>query len=241
MEGTRISMKHRPCSPSDLLARRDGRHGKSAIARSFCRFRDEKSLLGGSFFCLRGNESRANVKRISPTLAWFLIHRDPDYQSSLALATQSGFGMRRQVRRWSNLSKDTTDFVRSATFSPDGTRIVTIQITDVMPGEVVMKTSMRTLTHLFGKSSAETTVPDHILLHSCRASSGGWIEGPAEEGQHMMGGEVPRIGPLDHSVSSDKLPLCDRLVEGNRDMMTNCGGLPMRLSIHPMGVMVRGL
>jgi adenylylsulfate kinase-like enzyme len=31
--------------------------GKSAIARSFCRFLHENSLLGGSFFCLRGNES----------------------------------------------------------------------------------------------------------------------------------------------------------------------------------------
>jgi len=57
--------------------------GKSAIARSLCRFLDENGLLGGSFFCLRGNESRTNAKRILPTLAWFLTRQDSHYQTSL--------------------------------------------------------------------------------------------------------------------------------------------------------------
>jgi hypothetical protein len=55
--------------------------GKSAIARSFCRFQNQR--LGGSFFCLRGHESRANVKRILPTLAWFLASKLSQYQTAL--------------------------------------------------------------------------------------------------------------------------------------------------------------
>jgi len=57
--------------------------GKSAIARSFCLFLDDEQRLGGSFFCLRGDESRATVKRILPTLACFLARRDSQYQTSL--------------------------------------------------------------------------------------------------------------------------------------------------------------
>ena len=57
--------------------------GKSAIARSLCRSLHQKRLLGGSFFCLRGNESRANVRCILPTLAWFLACQDPHYRESL--------------------------------------------------------------------------------------------------------------------------------------------------------------
>ncbi len=52
--------------------------GKSAIARSFCRLL-HGNRLGGSFFCLGGHESRANVKRILPTLAWFLARQDSQY------------------------------------------------------------------------------------------------------------------------------------------------------------------
>ena len=55
--------------------------GKSAIARSFCRFYHQDERLGGSFFCLRGHESRANVKRILPTLSWLLCRQDPHYFS----------------------------------------------------------------------------------------------------------------------------------------------------------------
>jgi hypothetical protein len=90
MEGTRVSLLHDLQQWStDPAAHRifwlDGMAGtgKSAIARSFCRFLDENCLLGGSFFCLRGNESRANVKGILPTLSWFLARQDLDYQNSL--------------------------------------------------------------------------------------------------------------------------------------------------------------
>jgi hypothetical protein len=90
MEGTRVSLlRDLQRWSTDPAAHRifwlDGMAGtgKSAIARSFCRFLDENCLLGGSFFCLRGNESRANVKRILPTLAWFLARQDFDYQKSL--------------------------------------------------------------------------------------------------------------------------------------------------------------
>jgi hypothetical protein len=57
--------------------------GKSAIARSLCRFLSRNQRLGGSFFCLRGHESRANVKRILPTLAWFLASHLSQYQTAL--------------------------------------------------------------------------------------------------------------------------------------------------------------
>jgi len=57
--------------------------GKSAIARSFCRSLHESHRLGGSFFCRRGNESRANVKRILPTLAWFFARQYSQYKSTL--------------------------------------------------------------------------------------------------------------------------------------------------------------
>jgi hypothetical protein len=57
--------------------------GKSAIALSFCRFLHENQRLGGSFFCSRGHESRANVRRILPTLAWFLARQDSQYQETL--------------------------------------------------------------------------------------------------------------------------------------------------------------
>ena len=90
MEGTRVSLLHDLQGWStDPAAHRifwlDGMAGtgKSAIARSFCRFLDQNRLLGGSFFCLRGSESRGNVKRILPTLAWFLARQDLDYGNSL--------------------------------------------------------------------------------------------------------------------------------------------------------------
>ena len=57
--------------------------GKSAIARSFCRFLHDNERLGGSFFCLRGHESRSNMRRILPTLAWFLARRDSQFQTTL--------------------------------------------------------------------------------------------------------------------------------------------------------------
>jgi hypothetical protein len=62
--------------------------GKSAIARSFCRFLNQNQRLGGSFFCLRGHESRANVKRILPSLAWSLAHQDSQYQKTLLAILQ---------------------------------------------------------------------------------------------------------------------------------------------------------
>jgi len=90
MEGTRVSLMNELQQWSmDVTAHRifwlDGMAGtgKSAIACSLCRFLLNNRLLGGSFFCLRGNESRANVKRILPTLAWFLARQDPHYQASL--------------------------------------------------------------------------------------------------------------------------------------------------------------
>ena len=76
--------------------------GKSAIARSFCRFLHGNRRLGGSFFCLRGHESRANVKRILPTLAWFLARQDSQYQTTLLGILQDApdvadYSIKRQV------------------------------------------------------------------------------------------------------------------------------------------------
>lgn len=90
MDGTRVSLLNDLQRWSmDVTAHRifwlDGMAGtgKSAIARSLCRFLHENYLLGGSFFCLRGNEHRSNVRRILPTLAWFLSCQDSDYRASL--------------------------------------------------------------------------------------------------------------------------------------------------------------
>jgi len=90
MEGTRVSLlKDLQQWSMDVAAPPifwlDGMAGtgKSAIAHSFCRYLDESHRLGGSFFCQRGNESRANVKRILPTLAWFLARQYSQYKSTL--------------------------------------------------------------------------------------------------------------------------------------------------------------
>jgi len=86
MEGTRVSLLNDLERWSmDITAHRifwlDGMAGtgKSAIALSLCRFLQKGQLLGGSFFCLRGNESR----RILPTLAWFLASQDMHYRECL--------------------------------------------------------------------------------------------------------------------------------------------------------------
>jgi hypothetical protein len=81
--------------------------------------------------------------------------------------------------------KGQTSLVASVAISSDETRIVSdraIRIPDVMPGEVVMTASARIpkLTHLFGNSSAGTTVSNLMRFHPFSASCG-WIEGPAEE------------------------------------------------------------
>ena len=90
MEGTRVSLLNDLQRWSmDVTAHRifwlDGMAGtgKSAIARSLCCFLQKERLLGGSFFCLRGNESRGNVRRILPTLAWFLARQDTQYRESI--------------------------------------------------------------------------------------------------------------------------------------------------------------
>jgi hypothetical protein len=90
MEGTRVSLLEELQQWSiDLTAPAifwlDGMAGtgKSAIARSLCRFLEEHHRLGASFFCLRGHESRANVKRILPTIAWFLASQHSQYQTTL--------------------------------------------------------------------------------------------------------------------------------------------------------------
>jgi WD40 repeat protein len=85
-----------------------------------------------------------------------------------------------------NPLKGHTDVVPSVAFSSDRTRIVAgsaLQIPDLMAGEAVMSASQSipTLTHLFGTSSGGTTISNHMLFHSCHASSGAWIEGPAKE------------------------------------------------------------
>ena len=90
MEGTRVSLLEDleqwsmdVTSPPVFWLDGMAGTGKSAIARSFCRSLRDSHRLGGSFFCRRGNESRANVKRILPTLAWFLARRHSQYKSTL--------------------------------------------------------------------------------------------------------------------------------------------------------------
>ena len=90
MEGTRVSLlkdleqwSMDVTSPPVFWLDGMAGTGKSAIARSFCRSLRDSHRLGGSFFCRRGNESRANVKRILPTLAWFLARQHSQYKSIL--------------------------------------------------------------------------------------------------------------------------------------------------------------
>ena len=95
MEGTRVSLLNdlQQWSRDETAPRIfwiDGMAGtgKSAVARSFSRFLDDNWLLGGSFFCLRGDVSRGNVRRILPTLAWYLARRDLQYRASLLAILQ---------------------------------------------------------------------------------------------------------------------------------------------------------
>ena len=57
--------------------------GKSAIAWSVCEFLESTGHLGGSFFCLRGDGNRNDIKRILPTLACALACRDAAYERFL--------------------------------------------------------------------------------------------------------------------------------------------------------------
>ncbi|KZV62707.1 hypothetical protein PENSPDRAFT_758505 [Peniophora sp. CONT] len=58
--------------------------GKSTIARSFGRYLEKESRLGGSFFCSRGdNVVLQNAKLIIPTLARALSSQDSAYRSAL--------------------------------------------------------------------------------------------------------------------------------------------------------------
>ena len=95
MTGTRVSLldqlqmwaKDRSAPKIFWLNRMAGT-GKSAIARSISRFLRQSQLLGGSFFCSRNDESRANVMAILPTLAWHLARGDPKYRNALLNALQ---------------------------------------------------------------------------------------------------------------------------------------------------------
>ncbi|KAJ7676166.1 hypothetical protein B0H14DRAFT_3908718, partial [Mycena olivaceomarginata] len=64
--------------------------GKSAVTRSFCRILRKNKRLGGSFFCLRGDASRGNPKRILPTLAIQLASQHVAYKSALLAALDAG-------------------------------------------------------------------------------------------------------------------------------------------------------
>jgi len=63
--------------------------GKSAIAWSFCELLHKNSLLGGSFFCLRGSADRGDAKRIISSLARFFARLDPVYETSLVNSLKS--------------------------------------------------------------------------------------------------------------------------------------------------------
>src|SRR5882672_3851402 len=96
MEGTRVELLNKlqnwSKDPAELpIFWLDGMAGtgKSAISRSLSRFLLENRLLGGSFFCRRGDESRSDVKRILPTLAWFLARRDWYYREPLLQSLQN--------------------------------------------------------------------------------------------------------------------------------------------------------
>ncbi|KAL0955354.1 hypothetical protein HGRIS_001603 [Hohenbuehelia grisea] len=90
MDGTRVKVLEglRSCSRDPDASRvywlvGPAGAGKSAIARSFARFLRAGNLLGGSSFCHRPTASRADARRILPTLANFLARRDSEYCSAL--------------------------------------------------------------------------------------------------------------------------------------------------------------
>ncbi|KAJ7134073.1 quinon protein alcohol dehydrogenase-like superfamily [Mycena crocata] len=57
--------------------------GKSAIARSFARLLDGQALLGASFFCSRGSETRSSVAGIIPSIAFQLAWHSPTYAQAV--------------------------------------------------------------------------------------------------------------------------------------------------------------
>ncbi|KAI0080154.1 WD40 repeat-like protein [Panus rudis PR-1116 ss-1] len=90
MEGTRVNILQdlqawsaNPTAPRIFWLDGMAGTGKSAIARSFARMLRAEGYLAGSFFCSRGIASRENVRRIVPTLAWFLARRCSAYREAL--------------------------------------------------------------------------------------------------------------------------------------------------------------
>ncbi|KAE9393731.1 hypothetical protein BT96DRAFT_887034 [Gymnopus androsaceus JB14] len=57
--------------------------GKSTIAQSFCESLEKHNLLGGSFFCSRELEDLREVRRIIPTLVYFLAQQFEPYSDQI--------------------------------------------------------------------------------------------------------------------------------------------------------------
>jgi hypothetical protein len=72
--------------------------GKSAIARSFARLLDQEMLLGASFFCSRGSESRSNATAILPTLAFHLAWKSEPYARALIKTIKTNPGVTFNLR-----------------------------------------------------------------------------------------------------------------------------------------------
>ncbi|KAE9401076.1 WD40 repeat-like protein [Gymnopus androsaceus JB14] len=62
--------------------------GKSTIAQSFCESLEKNNLLGGSFFCSRESEECREVRRIVPTLTYFLAQQFKSYYDQIVIALE---------------------------------------------------------------------------------------------------------------------------------------------------------
>jgi len=71
--------------------------GKTSVALTLCRMLDSDAdvLLGGSFFCSRTTnvEARTDVRRILPTIAYFLARQSPKFAVELAAELRPNSGV----------------------------------------------------------------------------------------------------------------------------------------------------
>ncbi|KAI0054342.1 hypothetical protein BV25DRAFT_1771257, partial [Artomyces pyxidatus] len=70
--------------------------GKSTIARTIAEFAQQRGVLGGSFFFMRGDNSLSQSTLVFPTLAHQLAQKDATFKSAIgkALEEEADYGHR---------------------------------------------------------------------------------------------------------------------------------------------------
>ncbi|KAE9404100.1 WD40 repeat-like protein [Gymnopus androsaceus JB14] len=79
--------------------------GKSTIAQSFCESLEKQHILGGSFFCSRKSKDHREVRKIVPTLAYFLAQYSESYcyRIKVALEVDPTLASQGVKRQWDSL------------------------------------------------------------------------------------------------------------------------------------------